>query len=94
MTFDLVEFREPAPQPGQPYVGRSETVLGRYESERTAVEHGRIAWQSGRSSDSTDVVWWIVRVHGEQFARWLADGGSDQEQVLDLTTNTLVPIER
>jgi hypothetical protein len=39
-------------------------------------------------------VWWIVRVPGEQLARWLADAGSDQEQVLDLTTNALVPIQR
>jgi len=31
-------------------------------------------------------------VPGEQLARWLADGASEQEQVLDLTTNAMVPI--
>jgi hypothetical protein len=39
------------------------------------------------------VTWWIVRAPGEQLARWLADGGSDIEQVLDLTTNAMVPVE-
>ena len=93
MAYELVEFREPALQPGQPFDGRSETVLGNYGDEHAAIEHGRIAWRTGRSSGSSDVVWWIVRVPGEQLARWLADGASDREQVLDLTTNSLVPIQ-
>lgn len=92
MVYELVEFREPVPQPGQPYKGRTESVLGTYESEHVAIDHGRIAWRLGRESDSADVTWWIVRVPGEQLARWLADGGSDTEQVLDLTTNAMVPI--
>jgi hypothetical protein len=92
--YELVEFREPTLEPGQPFVGRSEKVLGHYDEEQAAIEHGRIAWQTGRSSGSSDVVWWIVRVPEEQLARWLADAGSDQEQVLDLTTNALVPIQR
>ena len=91
MAYELVEYREPTPQPGRQFDGRSETVLGDYDEEHTAIEHGRIAWRAGRSSESSDIVWWIVRVPGEQLARWLADGGSDQEQVLDLTT--IVPIQ-
>jgi hypothetical protein len=94
VTYDLVEFREPAPQPGVPYEGRSETLLGRYDSENTAVEHGRLAWGVGRESESTDVAWWIVRRQGELLARWIADAGSDEEQILDLTTNTMITIDR
>jgi type II secretory pathway component PulM len=93
VAYELVEFREPAPRPGEPYKGRTEAVLGSYESEHAAIEHGRTAWRLGRSDESTDVTWWIVRVPGEQLARWLADGGSDIEQVLDLTTNAMVPVE-
>ena len=92
VAYEVVEFREPPPQPGQPYKGRSETTLGEYDSEQLAIEHGRLAWKAGRASDSLDVVWWIVRVPREQLARWLADGASEQEQVLDLTTNAMVPI--
>jgi hypothetical protein len=91
--YEVVEFREPAPRPGEPYKGRTETVLGTYESEHVAIEHGRMAWQSGKTGGSTDVAWWIVRAPGEQLARWLADGGSESEQVLDLSTNAMVPIE-
>ena len=93
MAYELVEFWELTLQPGQRFDGHSETVLGHYDDEHEAIEHGRIAWRSGRSAGSSDVVWWIVRVPGEQLARWLADGGSDREQVLDLTTNSLVAIQ-
>jgi hypothetical protein len=94
VAYELVEFREPTLQPGQQFDGRFETVLGQYDEEEAAIEHGRIAWRAGRSSGSSDVVWWIVRVPGEQLARWLGDGHSEQEKVLDLTTNTLVPNPR
>lgn len=91
--YELVEFREPAFGPEESFKGRSETVLAVFESEPLAIEQGRAAWRSHRESDSSDVVWWIVRIPGEQLARWLADGGSEQDQVLDLTTNRLVRIE-
>lgn len=93
MAFELVEFCEPAPHPGVPYKGRTETVLAEYVSEHAAIDRGRDEWRSARASESTDVTWWIVRVPGEEIARWLADGGSDEEQVLDLTANTMVPIK-
>lgn len=93
MAYELVASREPILEPGQQFDGRSETVLGHNEEEQAAIEHRRTAWRTGRSSGSSDVVWWIVRVPGKQFARWLADSGSDQEQVFNLTTNTLVPIQ-
>ena len=47
-------------------------------------------WREMRASDTADVMWWIVRVPGETLARWVADRSSDEEQVLDLTTNELV----
>jgi hypothetical protein len=33
-----------------------------------------------------------VRVPGEGLARWIADGASHTERMLDLTTNTLVEV--
>ena len=90
--YELVEFREPALHPGESYT-RAETVLLVCESEQVAIEQGRTAWKSHRQTDSADVVWWIVREPGQQLARWLADGASDSDHVLDLTTNTLVPID-
>lgn len=92
MAFEVVEFREPAPMPGQPFEGTVETELGTFESEAEAVAVGRTAWRSGRVSGTTDVCWWIVRVPGESLARWIADVASDHEQVLDLRTNTLVSL--
>jgi hypothetical protein len=92
MAFEVVEFREPAPMPGQPFQGTVETDLGTFESEAEAVAIARSAWQAGRASGTTDVCWWIVRVPGESLARWIADVASQHEQVLDLRTNTLVSL--
>ncbi len=92
MAFEVIEFREPSPMPGQPFQGTVETQLGMFDSEAEAVAMGRQAWRAGRESGSRDVCWWIVRVPGESLARWIADVSSDREQVLDLTTNTLVPL--
>lgn len=90
MAFEVIEFREPAPMPGQPFQGTLETELGTFESEAEAVAVARKSWRAGRDSGTTDVCWWIVRVPGESLARWIADVASEREQVLDLRTNTLV----
>jgi hypothetical protein len=92
MAFEVVEFREPAPMPGQAFQGTLETDLGTFETEAEAVAVARQAWQSTRASSTTDVCWWIVRVPGETLARWIADIASEHEQVLDLRTNTLVSL--
>ncbi len=92
MAFELIEFLEPAPAPGEPFRGTIETKLGEFDSEQDAVEAGRRAWKAAREQPSADVRWWIVRVPGEQLARWIADAASPTEQVLDLTTNTLVAL--
>ncbi|MEE8485472.1 MAG: hypothetical protein V3S38_02805 [Acidimicrobiia bacterium] len=63
-----------------------------FDSESEAVELGRSAWRAGKESDTPDVMWWIVRVPGETLCRWIADRGSDDEQILDLTTNSLIPL--
>ena len=90
MAFELVEFCEPAPQPGEPFQGTSQRVMGVYDDEKDAIAIGRMRWREMRASDTADVMWWIVRVPGETLARWVADRTSDEEQVLDLTTNELV----
>ena len=92
MAYELVEFCEPTPEPGRPFQGTQQSVLGMFEIEADAIVRGREAWQSARASETKDVMWWIVRVPGESLCRWIADRGSDQEQILDLTTNSLVPI--
>lgn len=89
-VFELMEFRDPAFEPGERFPGTQETVIGTYDREEDAIAEGRRRWQEFRGSDSRDVAWWIVRVPGESLARWIADGGSATERVLDLTTNTLV----
>ena len=92
MAYELVEFCEPAPAEGERFPGTSQTVLGTFEAEAEAVELGRQRWRAARATDTRDVMWWIVRVPGETLARWIADRSSDEEQILDLTTNELVPL--
>lgn len=92
MAFEVIEFREPTPEPGTPFQGTLETVLGTFESEAEAIEIGRSAWKTARATDTRDVMWWIVRTPGETLCRWIADRGSAEEQILDLTTNILVPV--
>jgi len=92
MGFEVVEFREPTPEPGQPFHGTKETVIGSFDQEIDAIAFGREAWNASRASDTKDVMWWIVRVPGESLCRWIADRGNDSEQILDLTTNNLVPV--
>ncbi|MCZ7533288.1 MAG: hypothetical protein M5U23_07770 [Acidimicrobiia bacterium] len=92
MSFELVEFCEPAPVPGTPFPGATETVLGTYETEAEAVRHGRSVWRERRRASTHDVVWWIVRVPGETLARWIADASSDVEQIVDLTTHELIAV--
>ena len=94
MAFELVEFCEPAPEPGHPFTGTTERVLGAYDDEKDAIAIGRMRWREMREADTADVMWWIVRVPGESLARWVADRSSDEEQVLDLTTNELVRVKR
>lgn len=92
MAFEVVEFRESSPQPGRPFKGSEQNVLGMFNSESEAIEQGRSAWRAGKESDTTDVMWWIVRGPGETLCRWIADRGSDDEQILDLTTNSVIPL--
>lgn len=92
MSFELVEFCEPASVPGKPFAGTSETVLGTYESEADAVRHGRSVWRQRRTAGTHDVMWWIVRVPGETLAHWIADASSDVEQIVDLNTHELISV--
>ncbi len=69
-----------------------ESVIGTFDVESDAIESGRAAWRAAQASDTKDVMWWIVRVPGETLCRWIADRGSEEEQILDLTTNSLVPL--
>ena len=93
MAFELVEFCEPAPQPGEAFAGTSETVIETFDVESDAIEKGRSSWKQARLNDSPDVMWWIVRVPGETLCRWIADRASNEEQILDLTTNSLIPVK-
>ena len=92
MAFELVEFCEPSPEPGRPFPGTSQEILGTFDVEAEAITVGRARWQQMRAADTTDVMWWIVRVPGETLARWIADRSSADEQVLDLTTNELIRV--
>lgn len=94
MAYELVEFCEPAPEPGHPFQGTTQRVIGAYDDEKDAIDIGRMRWREMRAADTADVMWWIVRVPGESLARWVADRSSDEEQVLDLTTNELVVLRR
>jgi hypothetical protein len=91
-TFELVEFIEASPGEGAHFGGTESAVLGTYETEAEAVVEGRARWKAFQGSGSNDVAWWIVRVPEEGLARWIADGNSDTERMLDLTTNTLVEV--
>ncbi|NHZ71007.1 MAG: hypothetical protein GWP18_05135 [Proteobacteria bacterium] len=92
MAFELVAFCEPAPQQGQPFAGTSQTIIDTYDEESEAIERGRELWKQAQQEASPDVMWWIVRVPGETLARWIADKGSEDEQILDLRTNELVRV--
>ena len=92
--FEAVEFREPALQPGERYSGPIETSLGEFEDEKEAIEVARTAWQGYLANPTKDVAWWMVRVPGEELARWIAESRSDIERVLDLTTKQLVAVRR
>ncbi len=93
MAFEVVEFREPTPEPGRPFQGTQERVVGTFDLETDAIREGRNAWNAARTSETRDVMWWIVRVPGETLCRWIADRASDEEQILDLTTNSLIPVK-
>jgi hypothetical protein len=90
--YELVEFVEPAFGEGAHFRGTDSQVLGVYDTEAEAVTDGRTRWSAFRESGSIDIAWWIVRVPGEDLARWIADGASPTERVLDLSTNTLVEV--
>lgn len=92
MAFELVEFCEPSPQPGEAFAGTSETIIETFEVEADAITMGRATWKQARLTASPDVMWWIVRVPGESLARWIADKGSVDERILDLRTNELIVI--
>ena len=92
-VFTATEYREPALEPGMPYQGPIETLIGAFTEEREAIEAARAKWKAFREGDSRDVAWWIVRRQGEDLARWIAESRSSVERVLDLTTNELVEIE-
>lgn len=92
MAFEVVEFREPSPEPGRPFPGTSQAVLGVFDVETEAIAVGRERWREMRASGTSDVMWWIVRVPGETLARWVADKSSNEAQVLDLNTMELVVV--
>jgi hypothetical protein len=92
-TYTATEFREPALEPGMPYQGAIETLIGSFSDEREAIDSARRLWKEFRASDSHDVAWWIVRKQGEDLARWIAESRSSVERVLDLRTNELVELE-
>lgn len=91
--FTATEYREPALEPGMAYQGPIETLIGRFNDERDAIDAARNKWKAYRESDSHDVAWWIVRREGEGLARWIAESRSSVERVLDLRTNELVEVE-
>lgn len=91
--YTATEFREPALEPGMPYQGPIETLIGTYTDESEAVAAARDEWKGFRASDSRDVAWWIVRRQGEGLARWIAESRSSVERVLDLRTNELIEVE-
>lgn len=91
--YELVEFVEPAFREGGAFQGTRERMLGVFGVEGLAIDAGRTAWRAFRESGSQDVAWWIVRTPGETLARWIADGGSSVERVLDLRTNQLVELQ-
>ena len=93
-VFETVEFREPALQPGERYTGPIETSLGTFEVEGDAIAVGRQAWKAFLANPTNDVAWWLVRVEGEELARWIAESRSNVERVLDLTTKQLVELPR
>jgi hypothetical protein len=92
MAFELVEFCEPSPEPGRPFSGTSQVVLGVFDVEADAIALGRARWRELRASANSDVMWWIVRVPGETLARWVADKSSNEAQILDLNTMELVAV--
>jgi len=92
-TFEVMQFVEPALEPGQRYEGAIETLLGTFENETEAIAVGRAAWEAHRATDTHDVAWWLVRLPGEPLARWIADSRSPFERVLDLTTQQLVEVK-
>ena len=94
MAFEVVEFREPTPEAGTPFEGTQQTDVEKDHAVAEAIDCGRSAWSDARSSGTNDVMWWIVRVPGETLCRWIADRGSEDEQILDLTTNSLIPVRR
>ena len=91
--FTATEYREPALEPGMPYQGPIETLIGTYDGEPDAIEAARQLWKAYRESGSRDVAWWIVRRQGEDLARWIAESRSSVERMLDLTTHELVEVE-
>jgi hypothetical protein len=91
--YELVEFVEPAFGEGGTFRGTKERTLGVFGVEALAIEAERKAWRAFRESGSRDVAWWIVRIPVETLARWIADGGSPVERVLDLRKNQLVELQ-
>jgi len=94
LGFEVIQFVEPEHKVGQRYTGPVETEIGRFDSESEAIAFAREAWKTHIARDRYEVAWWIVRVPGEQLARWIADSRSDVEKALDLTTRQLVPVDR
>lgn len=90
--YEVVEFLEPALEPGEPFPGTQERMIGEFDDEAAAVTLARTAWMAFRDEPTADVMWWMVRTRGESLARWIADGHSPIERVLDLTTNELIEV--
>ena len=92
LQFEAVQFVEPALQPGERFTGSIQTSLGFFEVESDAIAAARRAWIKHRSTNRSDVAWWLVRSNDEGLARWIADSRSHDERVLDLRSNQLVKV--
>jgi len=90
--YEVSEYCEATRAVGDPHAEAVIRILGTFESEVEAIEVARSAWTLGRELDTTDVMWWVVKAPGEQLCRWIADRSSSEEQILDLTTGTLVVV--
>ena len=92
VVYEAMEFREPALEPGQPFPGTQESVIGESADQVSAIDTARAAWFAFREAPTKDVMWWLVRERGQSMALWIADGHSGVERVLDLTTKQLVEV--
>jgi hypothetical protein len=71
----------------------TQTVLGEFSEESSAVETVRGARKDFLETGSEDYAWWVVRKQGATLAEFIADSKSDKEFVLDIRSGQLVEVE-